>query len=416
MYRQNILFATVIVFFLTVAPVFAADEPAPPKVPTQEKVLTLEDANTIAEVRACLSQLMVKASQAQSNTLESYIEYQKTISDNGVAAGERILAIAKNDEEKRSGYHLLIQGLKQRSMYEQFQYKVQLDKDSADLSPAELDEKMILFVPKSSSRLLELLDELEKNEAFQSLVPDERFALFTAKTRQVRKLSKETFEELKKEGFRWATVKLSRPHLSSAFETIIHLAEMLEEEGNVSGIAVDTYKEVFAFINSDECTVSEDEKKNLVKKFEKLQRRTTGVDLNLYGKVLDNTDFDWKALRGKYVFVKFTATWCGPCKAQIPDMLKAYEQFKDKGFEIVSVYIWERDSDPTAAITKFVEAEKLPWTIVVEDLTVKDGKTKQSEEYGISSVPTMLLLDKEGKVIFTSIRANQLEKILKERL
>jgi len=141
-----------------------------------------------------------------------------------------------------------------------------------------------------------------------------------------------------------------------------------------------------------------------------------GSDFNLYGKTLDDEDFDWESLRGKYVLVKFTATWCGPCKGEIPGMLDAYEKYHDKGLEIVSVYIWERGANAAATVRKTVEEEKLPWIIVSESLTEKSGQEPQGEFFGISGVPTMLLVDKEGKVLVAGNRARgaQLQQELKK--
>ena len=124
----------------------------------------------------------------------------------------------------------------------------------------------------------------------------------------------------------------------------------------------------------------------------------TGI-FSLYGKTLDNEDFDWEGLRGKYVLVKFTATWCPPCKRAIPGMLEAYEKYRTKGFEIVSIYIWERGADPVATVRRFVEQEKLPWIILSESLTVEAGQPSQGETFGIEGVPTMVVVDKEGTVI-----------------
>ena len=126
---------------------------------------------------------------------------------------------------------------------------------------------------------------------------------------------------------------------------------------------------------------------------------TINSDFPLYGKTLDDEDFDWESLRGQYVLVKFTATWCLPCKAAIPGMLEAYEKYHDKGFEIVSVYIWEDGPNAVSTVRRFVEREKLPWIILSESLTVKAGQPPQGEAFGIEYVPTMVLVDKEGKII-----------------
>ena len=139
-----------------------------------------------------------------------------------------------------------------------------------------------------------------------------------------------------------------------------------------------------------------------------------GPEFNLYGKTLDNADFDWASLRGKYVLVKFTATWCGPCKMEIFGMLEAYENYHDKGLEIVSVYIWEQEPNADATVRQFVEKEKLPWIIISESLTKKAGLPPQSETFEIQSVPTMLLVDKEGKVLAAGARGTRLKQELKK--
>ena len=139
-----------------------------------------------------------------------------------------------------------------------------------------------------------------------------------------------------------------------------------------------------------------------------------GTDFPLYGKTLNDEDFDWESLRGKYVLVTFTATWCGPCQGEIPGMLEAYEKYHDKGLEIVSVYIWQREPDPAAEVKNYVEKKKLPWIILSEALTEKAGQPPQGKTFDIEGVPTMLLVDKEGKVHAVHMRGEVLQRELKK--
>jgi thiol-disulfide isomerase/thioredoxin len=129
------------------------------------------------------------------------------------------------------------------------------------------------------------------------------------------------------------------------------------------------------------------------------QQARRSSEFKLYGKTLDNEDFNWDSLQGKYVLVKFTATWCPPCRKAIPGMLDMYEKYHDKGFEIVSVYIKQDEPDPVATVRKFVKNEKLTWMILSEALTARAGQPPQGSEFAIQGVPTFFLIDKEGKIL-----------------
>jgi thiol-disulfide isomerase/thioredoxin len=174
-------------------------------------------------------------------------------------------------------------------------------------------------------------------------------------------------------------------------------------------------KEFTEFVNAPERKLTDPIRKRLTGLLEASLRFGVGKDLKLYGKTLDDKDFQWEDLRGKYVLVKFTATWCGPCKGEIPGLLSAYKQYKDKGFEIVSVYLWERGADAqenAERVRTFSEKEGLTWRILSEALTEKAGLPKQGEFYGITGVPTMVLIDKEGKIIDAEARGEKLQKKL----
>ena len=95
-------------------------------------------------------------------------------------------------------------------------------------------------------------------------------------------------------------------------------------------------------------------------------------------------------------------------------MLEAYKKYHDKGFEIVSIYVWERGDDTVASVKEHVAHEKLPWVIISETLTEKAGQPSYQESYAFHGVPTMLLVDKEGKVIMTNARGEALQTKLAE--
>ena len=98
---------------------------------------------------------------------------------------------------------------------------------------------------------------------------------------------------------------------------------------------------------------------------------------------------------------------------QIPYMREAYKKYRDKGLEIVSVYIWE-EPDNAEGIKRSVQSENLPWIIISEPLTKQAGQPPQGENFGIQGVPTMLLVDKEGKILATDTRDARLQRELKK--
>jgi len=115
------------------------------------------------------------------------------------------------------------------------------------------------------------------------------------------------------------------------------------------------------------------------------------------------------SLRGKYVLIDFWASWCGPCRMENPNVVRMYNKYKDKGFEIYSVSL-DRDKDPWL---KAIEKDGLTWTHVSD---LKYWQSAAAQQYGVTAIPATFLLDKEGKIIAKNLRGESLERKLDELL
>lgn len=114
------------------------------------------------------------------------------------------------------------------------------------------------------------------------------------------------------------------------------------------------------------------------------------------------------SLKGKVVLLDFWASWCRPCRIENPNVVKLYDTYKNKGFEIFSVSL---DNNKNAW-ENAIKADNLTWKNHVSDL--KGWSSEGGQLYGVSSIPYTVLIDRDGKIIAFNLRGEALKQKLAE--
>ncbi len=123
----------------------------------------------------------------------------------------------------------------------------------------------------------------------------------------------------------------------------------------------------------------------------------------------DNKELALSSLRGKVVLIDFWASWCGPCRKEMPNVKLVYQKYKDKGFEIYGVSL---DKDRNAWL-EAIEKDGLKWPQVSD---LKFWQSEAAQTYAVQSIPHTVLIGKDGKILASGLRGAELESKLAEVL
>ncbi|HUX84762.1 MAG TPA: TlpA disulfide reductase family protein [Chitinophagaceae bacterium] len=277
-----------------------------------------------------------------------------------------------------------------------------------------------LFLERGDIRITGNLDSLDaiatgtpNNDALQELLTQEKPVMMQMKAFQSVYSEAQAQNDTVKE----ADLQLQYEGLSNQLDTLmttfisthpkVILSAMLLKD-MASSIDPEVLAQDYAALDSG--VKQSDEGKSLGAEVAVLNKVTTGevapdfTQSDVHGNPVNLSQF-----RGKYVLLDFWASWCGPCRKENPNVVKAFQAYKNKNFTIVGVSL---DEDRNAWI-KAIQEDHLDWN-QVSDLKYWDNAA--AKLYGVQAIPANFLLDTSGRIIARNLRGDDLDKKLAEVL
>ena len=138
-----------------------------------------------------------------------------------------------------------------------------------------------------------------------------------------------------------------------------------------------------------------------------------GRPIDIKGSSLSGEPFNIASLKGKVVLVDFWATWCGPCLQEMPNVVRHYNAYHDKGFVVVGISLDESEEE----LKEFVKDRKIPWVNLFDENPDNQGWNNPiARTYGISGIPACILVDQKGNVVSLNARGPKLGQLLQKLL
>ena len=240
----------------------------------------------------------------------------------------------------------------------------------------------------------EFAEELQEKLDVQKFVDDFMTALQSGNADNAKKVLNEVIEKAEKKG------KKISPEYADGLGFILQFTKEIYEKDQADKIFA---KVIDLFTSADNNEV--------VWQGRGLRRvQLPGNEMLVGGTFIDDTEYKAEDYAGKTVLIDFWATWCGPCRGEIPNVKKLYAYYHEKGFEIIGISS-DRDVE---TLKKFIEKEEMPWKQMMRDKAlVADGQT-MGTYYGVTGIPTMILIGPDGKVVTINARGPALGKALAE--
>jgi thiol-disulfide isomerase/thioredoxin len=210
-----------------------------------------------------------------------------------------------------------------------------------------------------------------------------------------------------------SAVKVGKPKISAqqaiipvivridgvAQNTSLHLRKV-EEEWRVFALS--------AKMGNEENTINFEAALSLNKKSESPLAKLKDQPISLTGLTLAGTPVSLEKYKGKVVLIDFWATWCGPCRAEIPNILANYQKYHSAGFEVIAISV-DRDLDE---LMSFVKDENPPWVVLADKHP--NNRESMANKFGISGIPAFILVGPDGKVLDIDCRGAKLGQRLGE--